>query len=65
MAETDRRSGSPHVVIVGAGFAGLRRRKPSARAPVRVTVINRTYHQIAVTRYSRFAALRPAARAVG
>jgi NADH dehydrogenase FAD-containing subunit len=65
MAETDRRSGSPHVVIVGAGFAGLRAAKAPRKAPVRVTVIDRTNHQVAVTRYSRFAALRPAARAVG
>lgn len=44
MAETDRRRGSPHVVIVGAGFAGLRAAKALRKAPVRVTVIDRTNH---------------------
>jgi NADH:ubiquinone reductase (H+-translocating) len=46
MAETDRRSGSPHVVIVGAGFAGLRAAKALRKAPVRVTVIDRTNHHL-------------------
>src|SRR5512135_3467944 len=35
----------PHVVIVGAGFGGLTAAKELARAPVRVTVLDRTnYH---------------------
>jgi NADH dehydrogenase len=46
MAETDRRSGSPHVVIVGAGFAGLRAANALRKAPVRVTVIDRTNHHL-------------------
>ena len=46
MAETDRKSGSPHVVIVGAGFAGLRAAKALRKAPVRVTVIDRTNHHL-------------------
>ena len=35
------RSRSPHVVIVGAGFAGLNAAKALARAPVRVTLVDR------------------------
>ena len=31
----------PHVVIVGAGFGGLRAARTLARAPVRVTVLDR------------------------
>ena len=46
MAETDRKNGSPHVVIVGAGFAGLRAAKGLRKAPVRVTVIDRTNHHL-------------------
>jgi NADH:ubiquinone reductase (H+-translocating) len=35
----------PHVVIVGAGFAGIRAAQGLARAPVQVTVIDRgNYH---------------------
>ncbi len=35
----------PHVVIVGAGFGGLRAARTLARAPVRVTVVDRrNYH---------------------
>ena len=35
----------PHVVIVGAGFGGLRAARALARVPVRVTVLDRrNYH---------------------
>ena len=41
------RSGAPHrVVIVGAGFAGLFAAKALRRAPVDVTVIDRTNHHL-------------------
>ena len=46
MAETDRKDASPHVVIVGAGFAGLRAAKGLRKAPVRVTVIDRANHHL-------------------
>ena len=46
MAETDRKNASPHVVIVGAGFAGLRAAKGLRKAPVRVTVIDRVNHHL-------------------
>ncbi len=36
----------PHVVIIGAGFAGLQVAKGLAQAPVRVTVIDRTNHHL-------------------
>jgi NADPH-dependent 2,4-dienoyl-CoA reductase/sulfur reductase-like enzyme len=36
----------PHVVIVGAGFAGLAAAKLLAKAPVDVTVIDRRNHQL-------------------
>jgi NADH dehydrogenase len=37
-------AGAPHVVIVGAGFGGLEATKALARAPVRVTLIDRVNH---------------------
>ncbi len=37
---------TPHVVIVGAGFAGLHAAKGLGKAPVRVTVIDRTNHHL-------------------
>lgn len=41
----DPRADRPHVVIVGAGFGGLRAARQLARAPVRVTLIDRrNYH---------------------
>jgi NADH dehydrogenase len=36
----------PHVVIVGAGFAGIYAAKALARAPVRVTVVDRHNHHL-------------------
>lgn len=36
----------PHVVIVGAGFGGLSAAKALRRAPVRVTVVDRTNHHL-------------------
>lgn len=36
----------PHVVIVGAGFAGLTAAKELAKAPVRVTLIDRRNHHL-------------------
>jgi len=36
----------PHVVIVGAGFGGLEAAKVLARAPVRVTVVDRRNHHL-------------------
>ncbi len=36
----------PHVVIIGAGFGGLRAAQDLARAPVRVTVIDRQNHHL-------------------
>ncbi len=38
--------GAPHVVIVGAGFGGLSAAQGLARAPVRVTVVDRTNHHL-------------------
>src|SRR5215470_740826 len=34
----------PHVVIIGGGFAGINAAKALARAPVRVTIIDRKNH---------------------
>ena len=42
MAERDL----PHVVIVGAGFGGLEAARQLARAPVRVTVVDRRNHHL-------------------
>src|SRR6266567_3377176 len=39
-------AGMPHVVIVGAGFAGLHAARGLRSAPVRVTVIDRTNHHL-------------------
>jgi len=38
--------GKPHVVIIGAGFAGLNAAKGLAEAPVKVTVIDRRNHHL-------------------
>ena len=37
---------APHVVIVGCGFGGLFAARALARAPVRVTVVDRTNHHL-------------------
>ncbi len=41
-----RRPGTPHVVIVGAGFAGLYAARALRKAPVRVTVLDRKNHHL-------------------
>ena len=52
----------PHVVIVGAGFAGLAAAKLLAKAPVDVTVIDRRNHHLFQPRVYQVAtaALSPA-----
>ncbi|HVX95235.1 MAG TPA: NAD(P)/FAD-dependent oxidoreductase [Polyangia bacterium] len=37
---------APHVVIVGAGFGGLAAARALARAPVRVTIVDRSNHHL-------------------
>ncbi len=37
---------APHVVILGAGFAGLAAAKALRKAPVRITIIDRTNHHL-------------------
>ncbi len=39
-------SPTPHVVIIGAGFAGLAAARSLARAPVRISVVDRTNHHL-------------------
>ncbi len=41
-----KRSAQPHVVIVGGGFGGLTAAQALKRAPVRVTLIDRTNHHL-------------------
>lgn len=41
-----RRREPPHVVIVGAGFGGLEAAKALGRAPVRVTILDRSNHHL-------------------
>src|SRR4051812_28273181 len=55
-------SGEPHIVIVGAGFAGLACAKALGNAPARVTVIDRAnYHLFVPLLYQvATAALSPA-----
>src|SRR5262245_44603777 len=36
----------PHVVIVGGGFGGLEAAKALARAPVRITLVDRSNHHL-------------------
>src|SRR5947207_14291328 len=40
------RNAQPHVVIAGAGFGGLAAARALARAPVRVTLVDRTNHHL-------------------
>src|SRR5262249_23911206 len=40
------KTGLPHVVIIGAGFGGLTTAKALKRAPVNVTVVDRTNHHL-------------------
>ena len=40
-ASSNGRNGPPHVVILGGGFGGLYAARALARAPVRVTVLDR------------------------
>lgn len=45
--ETDaRRTGAPHVVVCGAGFAGLETARALSRAGIRVTLIDRQNHHL-------------------
>src|SRR5438132_13402160 len=44
--ETSAATRVPHVIIVGAGFAGLHAAKTLKRAPVRVTVLDRHNHHL-------------------
>jgi NADH dehydrogenase len=44
--ETPARTHVPHVIIVGAGFAGLNAAKALRKAPVRVTVLDRHNHHL-------------------
>jgi NADH dehydrogenase len=43
---TRERSGTPHVVILGGGFAGLYAARRLKRAPVRVTLVDRRNHHL-------------------
>jgi len=42
----DQSRGVPHVIIVGAGFGGVSAAQALARAPVRVTVMDRSNHHL-------------------
>ncbi len=42
----DDRQGIPHVVIVGGGFGGLRAARSLAKAPVRVTLVDKSNHHL-------------------
>jgi NADH dehydrogenase len=44
--ETSAATRVPHVIIIGAGFAGLNAAKKLKRAPVRVTVLDRHNHHL-------------------
>ena len=43
MSKTDR---SPHVVVVGSGFGGMAAARGLRRAPVQVTIIDRSNHHL-------------------
>src|SRR5437773_6143826 len=40
------RNAQPHVVIAGAGFGGLAAARALAKAPVRITLVDRTNHHL-------------------
>ncbi len=40
------RNTQPHIVIVGAGFGGLAAARGLAKAPVRITLVDRTNHHL-------------------
>jgi NADH dehydrogenase len=46
MTQANHNSALPHVVIIGAGFGGLTTAQALKRAPVRVTVVDRTNHHL-------------------
>lgn len=46
MGDAPAKPDVPHVVIVGGGFAGLNAAKGLARAPVRVTLVDRRNHHV-------------------
>src|SRR4051794_25100682 len=49
MARADARrimTGKPHVVILGGGFGGLWAARSLARAPVRITLVDRSNHHL-------------------
>ena len=43
MSKTER---SPHVVVVGSGFGGMAAARGLRRAPVRVTIVDRSNHHL-------------------
>ncbi|MDE2054431.1 MAG: FAD-dependent oxidoreductase, partial [Xanthomonadaceae bacterium] len=42
----DASTSRPHVVILGGGFGGLKAARALARAPVRVTLVDRANHHV-------------------
>ena len=44
--EASAKPGTPHVVVLGGGFGGLWATRALARAPVRITVVDRTNHHL-------------------
>jgi len=43
---TDTSSATPHVVVIGGGFAGLAATRALRRAPLRITLIDRANHHV-------------------
>ncbi len=46
MSVTNNKNAVPHVVIIGGGFGGLTAAQALKRAPVRITVVDRTNHHL-------------------
>ena len=46
MSDSANTSSRPHVVVIGCGFGGLEAVRALSKAPVEITVVDRTNHHL-------------------